>query len=162
MSILLRTLLLLIIVSLTLSLQNNVDAQESKLRQSEYNLESDNVAVQGYDVVSYFMGEPLKGKKELNYSYKGVSYWFNNAENLELFKKQPEKFEPTYGGWCAYAMGVNGEKVKIDPKTYKIIEGELYLFYNFYFNNTLIDWNKDELALKQAADKYWVEIIKNP
>lgn len=162
MSILLRTILLSILVNFALSSHNPAEAQDNKIRQPEYNLKNDNVAVQGYDVVSYFMGEPLKGKMELNYDYKGVNYWFNNAENLELFIKQPEKFEPTYGGWCAYAMGVNGEKVKVDPKTYKIIEGELYLFYNFYFNNTLIDWNKDELALKQAADEYWEEIIKNP
>lgn len=162
MTILLRTILLSLIISLTLSSHNDVEAQDDKLRQTEFNIEDDNVAVQGYDVVSYFMGEPLKGKKELHYEHKGINYWFNNAENLELFIKQPEKFEPTYGGWCAYAMGVNGEKVKVDPKTYKIIEGELYLFYNFYFNNTMIDWNKDELALKQTADKYWEEIIKNP
>jgi YHS domain-containing protein len=150
------------IIGLSQSLQNKAEAQDVKFRETEFNLESDNPAIQGYDAVSYFMGEPRKGKEELNYTYMGVLYWFNNAENLELFKKQPEKFEPAYGGWCAYAMGVNGEKVKIDPKTYKIIEGELYLFYNFYFNNTLIDWNKDELALKQAANKYWEEIIKNP
>lgn len=150
------------IIGLIQSLHNLAEAQDAKFRESEFNLESDNPAIQGYDAVSYFMGEPRKGIEELNYTYMGVLYWFNNTENLGLFKKQPEKFEPTYGGWCAYAMGVNGEKVKIDPKTYKIIEGELYLFYNFYFNNTLIDWNKDELALKQAADRYWKEIIKNP
>jgi YHS domain-containing protein len=162
MTILLRTILLIMIIGLSQSLQNKAEAQDVKFRETEFNLESDNPAIQGYDAVSYFMGEPRKGKEELNYTYMGVLYWFNNAENLELFKKQPEKFEPAYGGWCAYAMGVNGEKVKIDPKTYKIIEGELYLFYNFYFNNTLIDWNKDVLALKQAANKYWEEIIKNP
>jgi YHS domain-containing protein len=137
-------------------------AQDIKQRQAEYNLENGNAAVQGFDVVSYFMGKPLEGKKELTYSYEGVIYFFNSAENLNLFKKQPEKFEPAYGGWCAYSMGTNGEKVKIDPKTYKIIEGELYLFYNFYFNNTLIDWNKDEQGLKSTADYYWEEIIKNP
>jgi len=141
---------------------NVVLSQDTKQRQAAYNLENGKAAVQGYDVVSYFMGEPLKGKKDLNYTFNGIVYWFNTTENLALFKKQPEKFEPAYGGWCAYAMGVNGEKVKIDPKTYKIIEGKLYLFYNFYFNNTLIDWNKDQQGLKLAADKYWQEILHNP
>ena len=97
-------------------------AQDDSLRLKEYNLDDNHVALQGYDVVSYFMGAPLKGKKSIAYTYHGVNYWFNNTDNLDLFKKQPEKFEPVYGGWCAYAMGETGEKVKIDPKSYKIIE----------------------------------------
>ena len=137
-------------------------AQDDSLRLKEYNLDDNHVALQGYDVVSYFMGAPLKGKKSLTYTYHGVIYWFNNTDNLDLFKKQPEKFEPVYGGWCAYAMGETGEKVKIDPKSYKIIEGKLYLFYNFYFNNTLIDWNKDEHRLKADADANWHKFINKP
>ena len=136
-------------------------AQDDSLRLKEYNLDNDNLALQGYDVVSYFMGAPLKGKKSFAFNYRGVNYWFNNPDNLNLFKKQPEKFEPVYGGWCAYAMGDTGEKVKIDPKSYKIIDGKLYLFYNFYFNNTLIDWNKDEDQLKNNADANWHKIINN-
>lgn len=136
-------------------------AQDNSLRGKEYNLDNDNLALQGYDVVSYFMGAPLKGKKSFAFNYRGVNYWFNNPDNLKLFKKQPSKFEPVYGGWCAYAMGDTGEKVKIDPKSYKIIDGKLYLFYNFYFNNTLIDWNKDEDQLKTNADANWHKIINN-
>lgn len=137
-------------------------AQVESVRLKEYNLDNDNLALQGYDVVSYFMGAPLKGKKSFVFDYKGVHYWFNNPDNQNLFKKQPDKFEPVYGGWCAYAMGDKGEKVKIDPKSYKIIDGKLYLFYNFYFNNTLIDWNKDEDQLKTNADANWHKIINNP
>jgi YHS domain-containing protein len=137
-------------------------AQDISLRLQEFNLQDENIAVQGYDVVSYFMGAPQKGNKSLSYEYEDVSYLFGNSDNLDLFKKQPEKFEPVYGGWCAYAMGETGEKVKIDPKTYKIIDGKLYLFYNFYFNNTLIDWNKNEHDLKSRADAYWHEIINKP
>jgi hypothetical protein len=60
--------------------------------------------------------------------------------------------EPAYGGWCAYAMGSTGEKVSVDPKTFKIVNGRLNLFYNRFFNNTLDDWNKDEVNLKKKAD----------
>ncbi len=145
-------------ISLLLSSINTL-AQGSELRQAEFNLDSDHIAIEGYDVVSYFMGEPHKGEKTISYAYQGVIYWFSNSDNLDLFKKQPSKFEPVYGGWCAYAMGDSGEKVKIDPKTFKIIEGKLYLFYNFYFNNTLIDWNKNEQSLKSKADANWREIF---
>ena len=140
----------------------HVSAQDDALRLKEFNLDTDNVALQGYDVVSYYMGAPQKGKKSVIYNYKGINYWFNNPDNLDLFKKQPNKFEPAYGGWCAYAMGDTGEKVKIDPKSYKLIDGKLYLFYNFYFNNTLIDWNKDEDRLIVNADANWSKIINTP
>ncbi len=136
-----------------------VCAQDAAKRQAEFNLKNGTLAVEGYDVVSYFQGKPQRGNKDLSYTYKGVTYWFATPENRELFKENPQHFEPQYGGWCAYAMGLDGSKVKIDPKTYKIVDGKLYLFYNFYFNNTLIDWNNNEQALKQAADANWQKIM---
>ncbi|MEQ9146669.1 MAG: YHS domain protein, partial [Cytophagales bacterium] len=57
--------------------------------------------------------------------------------------------------WCAYAMGVDGSRVKIDPKTFKIVNGELYLFYNFNFTNTLKKWNENENELKAKADSFY-------
>ena len=63
-------------------------------------------------------------------------------------------------GWCAYAMGAKGEKVEVDPETFKIVDGKLYLFYNKFFNNTLESWNKDEARLRSNADKNWSKIIQ--
>jgi hypothetical protein len=57
-------------------------------------------------------------------------------------------------------MGDTGEKVKVDPETYKIIQGKLYLFYNFWGNNTLDDWNKNEPRLKVGADQNWRKNIQ--
>lgn len=133
-------------------------AQTDALRQKHYNLE-DGLAIQGYDPVSYFDGKPAEGKNNLTYSYKGITYRFSNPENLSKFKSAPEKYEPAYGGWCAYAMGENGEKVKVDPETYKILGGKLYLFYNFWANNTLDKWNKNEPKLKEAGDRNWSKIV---
>ena len=124
------------------------------------NINKDGVILNGYDVVTYFLGTPEKGKPEFAVNHEGVNYWFAKAENREIFLKNAEKFVPAYGGWCAYAMGESGEKVKIDPQTFKIIEGRLYLFYNFFFNNTLITWNEDESNLRQKADLHWQRIIK--
>ena len=69
-------------------------------------------------------------------------------------------YEPQYGGWCAYAMGTSGEKVKVDPETFKIIDGRLFLFYNAFFNNTLNSWNKDEKNYHTKADQNWKTILK--
>jgi YHS domain-containing protein len=123
------------------------------------NLE-DGVAVKGYDPVAYFIqNKAVKGNKNISVFYEGASYYFSSAENKEEFKKNPTRYEPQYGGWCAYAMGKDGSKVEIDPGTFKIIDGKLYLFYNKYFNNTLKSWNKDEANLKTKADANWQKIF---
>lgn len=128
-------------------------AQEQK-RVSTFNLEK-GIAVQGYDVVAYFSGKAIEGESSLAVIHQGVRYHFSSAANKEEFKKNPGKYEPLYGGWCAYAMGATGEKVEIDPETFKVLNGKLYLFYNKRFNNTLKTWNKDEQALKTKADANW-------
>jgi YHS domain-containing protein len=129
-------------------------AQEP-LRKKHFNLKN-GVAIEGYDPVAYFkQNKAVEGKKDLALVYQGATYYFSSAENKELFKNDPAKYEPAYGGWCAYAMGAKGEKVNVDPETFKITNGRLFLFYNKYFNNTLKDWNKDENNLKSRADENW-------
>jgi YHS domain-containing protein len=121
-----------------------------------HNLNKAGVAIGGYDPVAYFMqGKAIEGKKEFSATIGEASYLFSTAQNAALFKANPSKYQPRYGGWCAYAMGASGEKVEIDPETFKIIDGRLYLFYNKFFNNTLKSWNKDEGNLKQKADANW-------
>src|SRR5689334_804948 len=153
-----KTKALLITLVLGFITMNGIAQDPSAQRKKEYNLE-DNVAISGYDPVTYFfLNKAVKGKKELSYTYQGVTYRFSNGGSLEEFKKTPSKYEPEYGGWCAYAMGAKGEKVTIDPATFKIINGKLYLFYNSFFNNTLKSWNKDESVLKAKADANWKKI----
>lgn len=135
-------------------------AQNDAKRVGQYNLEN-KVAIQGYDPVGYFnQGKALKGKNEFSASYQGVIYKFSSNENKQTFLKNPSKYEPQYGGWCAYALGSSGEKVEINPETFKIIDGKLYLFYNAFFNNTLKSWNKNEDNLKSQADNNWKKIYK--
>ena len=88
-----------------------------------------------------------------------TKYRFSSVANKEEFKKNPSKYEPQYGGWCAFAMGDYGEKVEIDPETFKIVNGKLYLFYNKGFNNTLKSWNKNEAVLKSNADINWAKLF---
>jgi YHS domain-containing protein len=130
-------------------------AQSKSKRIASFNLES-NLAIQGYDPVAYFIQKKaVEGKSNLTTTYDGVIYNFSSKANKDLFVKNPASFEPQYGGWCAYAMGSSGEKVEIEPKTFKIIDNKLYLFYNAFFNNTLKSWNKDENNLKKKADLNW-------
>lgn len=133
--------------------------QTETIRKKTFNLKN-GIAVDGYDPVSYFNGKPMEGKEQFKWSYKGITYLFVDQANLSSFKRSPEKYEPAYGGWCAYAMGDSGEKVKIDPETFKILDNRLYLFYNFWGNNTLKDWNKEEKKLKATADENWIKITR--
>ncbi len=150
-----------VFISIILSVMfANVFAQDvTQLRKKVFNLDQ-NVAIQGYDPVTYFKeNKAVKGKIELSVSYQGITYYFSSEENKDLFVKNPATYEPQYGGWCAYAMGKSGEKVEIDPSTFKILNGKLYLFFNKYFNNTLKSWNKDEASLRTKADTNWQKIF---
>lgn len=120
----------------------------------------DGLAVEGYDVVSYFNNKkPLEGKKAFQVKHDGATYRFSSEKNKELFTQNPEKYLPQYGGWCAYAMGTSGDKVNVDPETFEIRNGKLYLFYNRFFTNTFESWIEENPAkLIPVANKNWQKI----
>lgn len=121
----------------------------------DYNTKKGYVA-KGYDVVAYFDNQAIEGLKTLTETYNGVKFKFASEENLNTFKKQPEKYIPQYGGYCAYAVAVSSKKVDINPKTFEIRDGKLYLFYNSWGNNTLKTWKKNNVkGLQEKADKNW-------
>lgn len=142
-----------IILSLSLFAQVN-------LKTKHYNLEK-GLAIQGYDAVAYFTSnKAIKGNKQFAATVDGVTYYFSSAANKDLFLKNPKSYEPQYGGWCAYAMGATNEKVEIDPETFKIKDGKLFLFYHSWINNTLTKWNKDEANLFAKAEANWKIIFR--
>jgi YHS domain-containing protein len=135
-------------------------AQNENKRVKMYNL-NDQIAIQGYDPVAYFkQGRAIKGQKQFLATYEGVVYHFASAANKGLFTNNPLVYEPQYGGWCVFAMGDSGDKVAINPSTFKIIDGKLYLFYNSLFNNTLKTWNKSQTELNKRANLNWKKIIQ--
>lgn len=78
-----------------------------------YNINTDNVALKGYDPVSYFASDgasPKPGEQSIHYSYKGVIYQFVSEANLNKFKASPERYLPKYGGWCAYRLAQKAEE----------------------------------------------------
>ena len=138
-----------------------VSAQTAEVRKKEFNLNESGLAIQGYDPVAYFsIGKAAEGKKEIMTTYQGVVYRFASTADRDAFVANPQKFLPQYGGWCAYAMGAKGEKVDVDPETFKVVDGKLYLFYNKFLTNTLKTWNKDEKNLQASADKNWMKIVQ--
>jgi YHS domain-containing protein len=134
-------------------------SQTDAFRTKQFNLDN-GVAIKGYDPVSYFLQKKAeKGNKENSISYHRVTYYFASASDQQAFEADPVKYEPQYGGWCAYAMGHDGSTVQVDPETFKIINGKLFLFYNRFFNNTLKTWNQNESGLHSQADANWQKIL---
>ena len=85
------------------------------------------LALHGYDPVAFFtVGKPVPGDSQFAFADKGVSYYFSSQANLDLFKASPAKYEPQYGGYCAFGVANNG-KYDGSPFFWLIHEGKLYL-----------------------------------
>lgn len=126
----------------------------------DYNLKKGYVA-EGYDVVEYFKNKAIEGQKAFTTTHDNVQYKFVSQENLNTFLKAPENYIPQYGGYCAYAIAIDSKKVSVDPETFEIRDGKLYLFYNSWGINTLKKWKKNNVkGLQKKADQNW-EAIKN-
>jgi YHS domain-containing protein len=148
----LRTLLILVASCFSVAAM----AQGGEISDRRRNFNTENyVAMREWDPISYFQGKPAKGNSKFSHEHKAITYYFANQANLDEFKKSPGKYEPMYGGWCAYTVALNGDRVKVNPTTYKIYDGRLYLFYNFGNDNRLLKWNKEEKKLKGEADRNW-------
>ncbi|CAM1352444.1 YHS domain-containing (seleno)protein [Tenacibaculum crassostreae] len=125
----------------------------------DYNTKKGFVA-EGYDVVSYFNNDkPLEGKKKFQTTYDGAKFKFDSQENLNLFKENPIKYIPQYGGYCAYAVAAKKTKMYIDAEAYEVRDGKLYLFYSSWISSKLDDWkNGDTKKLQAQGDANWKEL----
>ena len=116
-----------------------------------------NKAIRGYDTVAYFTeNKPVEGSEEFSFEYKGAQWLFSSVENLELFKADPQKYAPQYGGYCAYAVA-KGSTASIKPELFTIHNDKLYLNYNSSINDK---WQANMQNFIQAADKNWPEILE--
>ena len=130
-------------------------------RQKNFNLEKGMIALQGYDPVGYFtQKKAIKGKKEFALNVMGIYYWFASDANRKTFMKDYKKYEPQYGGWCAYEFASTGQKIKPNPESYKISGGKLYLFSGSGATGAIGKWNAGEASLKGKGDKNWNQIFR--
>ena len=124
----------------------------------QYNTSRANLAISGYDPVAYFPvggGKPTKGKPEFEHVDRGITYRFATEENMQLFRSNPDRFIPAHGGWCSWAMAEDGSKVEVDPKSYLITDGRLFLFYKDLLTDTRSKFQKDTPANIARADANW-------
>ena len=128
------------------------------LRQTKslLNLDKNGLAVQGYDPVAFFTeNKPVKGRMEFRSVHRGATYYFASAEDKARFDKEPAKYEPAYGGFCAYGVSRN-KLVEIDPEAFQIVDGRLLLQYSKGVRN---DFNKDTQGNLSKANANWPALV---
>jgi YHS domain-containing protein len=112
-------------------------------------------AIRGYDPVAYFTeGRPVEGVSAHTLEWRGATWYFASAENLEAFRAEPERFAPQYGGYCAWAVS-QGYTASIDPEAWDIVDGKLYLNYN---RDIQARWQGDRPGFIALADGNWPAI----
>lgn len=121
------------------------------------NLDKSGVAIQGYDPVAFFTdGKPVKGKPEFAARRDGATYFFASKEHRELFTKDPAKYEPSFGGYCAYGVSRN-KLVEIDVEAFQIVDGKLLLQYS---KGVRDDFNKDTKGNLSKAKANWPGLVE--
>ncbi|MEO1583248.1 MAG: YHS domain-containing (seleno)protein [Planctomycetota bacterium] len=140
--------------------QPAAEAQQAERYRNigEWDLGRRDLAIGGYDPVAYFPeggGKATKGKKNIETRYKGVVYRFKSTANRDLFLRAPDRYEPQYGGWCAWAMAQGG-KTEVNPKSFIVRDDKLFLFYDGLFGDTRKDWREgNHASLVTQADGTW-------
>ncbi|MCE9597165.1 MAG: YHS domain protein [Spirochaetia bacterium] len=116
-----------------------------------------NKAIHGYDAVSYFKGKPVPGSADISMEYRGAVWFFATRENLAEFRARPAAFAPQYGGYCAYAVA-NGYLADVDPLSWRIVSGKLYLNYD---SDIQKKWEATRAEMIRNADSNFADMSKS-
>ena len=121
------------------------------------NINDDGHAINGYDTVAYFTeSKPVKGDEKFSYDWNYGKWLFSSQENLDLFKENPEKYAPQFGGWCAYAVAKEGF-APIEPDQFSVVDGKLYLNFNKKISHR---WNKKRDFYIEEGHANWGELLE--
>lgn len=149
----LKTILIAIAVILTTSV---TWAQDKKAN----NIDNSNIALQGYSPVSYLdLGLAQKGDKQIKSEHNKVAYYFTSTDQKASFDKNPKKYLPQYGGYCAFGI-YTGAKFRVDPNKFIVKDGKYYLFlYNIELDAQHL-WlaENDHNKLVTIANKNWSKL----
>lgn len=115
------------------------------------------LALSGYDPVAYFTeGKPTKGDERFTHEWSGAKWRFATAEHLELFKQDPVKYAPQFGGYCAWAVS-EGYTADADPTAWKVVDGKLYLNYNTKVQKK---WEEDVPGRIAKGNANWPRVLE--
>lgn len=138
---------------LGLVLAGSVSAAEKSL----VNIDKTGLALQGYDPVAFLtIKAPLKGKPEFSSTYHGARYQFHSAKNKAAFEKEPKKFEPAFGGYCAFGVS-KGKLVEVDVEAFQIVDDRLLLQYSPGVRD---QFNQDPKGNLAKAESQWPSLVE--
>jgi len=115
------------------------------------------LAIKGYDPVAYFtQSKPVKGSAAFTHQWMNSTWWFANADDRDAFAREPEKYAPQFGGYCAYGVSQN-HTAPIDPEAWTIVDGKLYLNYSQGVKKT---WSQQIPKYLEGANHNWPALHK--
>lgn len=139
-----------LLIVLGLGLADSLHAQAK-------NLDKTGRALQGCDPVAFFTEQkPVMGDPNISSKVNGATYHFSSAKNKAAFDKKPAKYEPQFGGYCAYGVA-KGSLVKIEVDAFQIVDGRLLLQYDKGIRDK---FNKDTAGNLKTADAKWPTVSK--
>jgi len=125
--------------------------------KSLVNVDKNGVGIKGHDPVAYFTdNRAVKGNAQFQSNFNGVTYYFASAENKAAFDAKPTKYEPQFGGFCAWAVS-RGYTASIDPNAFQIVNGRLLLQYSLGVRK---DFSADTEGNLKKADANWPSIVE--
>jgi YHS domain-containing protein len=120
------------------------------------NVDNKGVALKGYDAVAFFkQGKPVKGNSGIESTYQGATYLFASTADKTDFDKDPAKYVPQYGGFCAYGVANGVMTVSPDPNAFTVYRGKLYLCGN---QAALKSFESDIDSNIDKADTNWRQL----
>src|SRR6201997_404510 len=121
------------------------------------NLDGSGVALQGYDPVAFFTdSQPVKGDQHFQAQYHGATYYFASAEHKATFEREPAKYEPQFGGFCAYGAS-RGKAAPVKIEAWQIVNGRLLMQYDLDVKGK---FNTDPQGNLSKADKNWPGLVE--
>lgn len=147
------------LVLFALIIGTSLSAQDKKAN----NIDNSNIALVGYSPVSYLdLQLAQRGNKDYKSEHEKVVYYFTSSEQKATFDKNPTKYLPQYGGYCAFGTYA-GAKFRVDPNKFLVKDGKYYLFLNNVELDALHLWmaENNHKKLKSTADKNWISLSKS-
>ena len=121
------------------------------------NVSRGQIALRGHDAVAYWTeGRPVPGSAHFEHRWNGAVWRFATTANRDAFAKDPARYAPEFGGYCAYAVS-RGYTAPIDPQAWKIVEGELYLNYSRRVQRL---WEEDVPGNIAKGRQNWPAVLK--
>ncbi len=119
---------------------------------SDLNVDAQGLALRGHDPVAYqTQNRAVPGVAQFTSAHEGVTFRFASAANRDVFRADPARYAPAYGGFCAMGVAM-GRKLDGDPTLFRVVDNRLYLNVNAPVQQR---WVQDIPGNLRTANEQW-------